>query len=87
MSDLPATPPTNSPSEPLVTVGTVTAVIAGAITFGAALGFKLSVQQTAAILGSVATLAPLVVAIVGRRKVFAPDTVRAMVLNAKSRLG
>lgn len=85
MSDLPATPPANSPSEPLLSVGTITAVVAGVFTLGAAFGLKLSADQTAAIVGAVAVLAPIVVMLIGRLKVFAPDTVRAMVLNAENK--
>jgi hypothetical protein len=79
---IPATPPADSPSEPLLSVGTVTAVATAAIAVAVAFGLKLSEGQTATIIGVVAALAPLVVAWLGRRKVFSPATVNAMVTEA-----
>lgn len=80
---LPETPPPTAPHEPLLTVGSVTAFVAAVAALGAAFGLPLSDAQTNAVLGVVAILAPLVVALVGRAKVFSPATVREMVQAAE----
>jgi hypothetical protein len=82
--EIPATPPTNAPGEPLVSVGGVTSAASAVIALVVAFGLHLSDTQTGSILGVIAVLAPIVVTVVGRKKVFAPDTVRAMVLNAEN---
>lgn len=56
-------------NEPAVTVGTITAVVSALLTLLAAFGLNLSADQTAAVVGVVAVLAPLVAAFITRRKV------------------
>lgn len=68
----------NLPEEPLVTVGTVTAGASAVIALLVAFAVTLSEVQVTAILGVVAVLAPTVVAVVGRRKVYAPATVKTL---------
>lgn len=67
--------PTSQASEPLLTVGSITAGVAALIALVTAFGLDLSVEQQTAILGVVAVLAPLVVAAVGRSRVYSPATV------------
>jgi hypothetical protein len=81
-SSLPATPAPDAPSEPLLTVGGVTALGTAVVAVAVAFGLHLSDAQTGAILTVLAVAAPFIVALVGRSRVFAPDTVRAMILAA-----
>lgn len=81
--DVPATPGPNAPAEPLLTVGTITAVVTALLTLVVALGMPVSDDTQAAILAVVAVLAPFVVAAIGRGRVFSPASVRRMVLRAK----
>jgi hypothetical protein len=83
MTDIPATPPPDAPKEPLVSVGAIVTVVTAAIGALVAFGLKLSDDQQSALLGLVAVLAPIVVALWGRARVFAPATVRAMVKDAE----
>jgi general stress protein CsbA len=55
--------------EPLVTTSTVTAVVAALIALLASFGVNLTHDQTIAVLAVVSVTAPLVVALVARRKV------------------
>jgi hypothetical protein len=71
-----------SAREPLLTVGTVTAVATAMISALVAFGLPLSAGQQAAVLGFVAVAAPIVVAVWGRGKVYAPASV-ARLLAAK----
>jgi len=75
MSDVPGP---DAPAEPLVTVGTVTALAAAVIGTVVAFGVHLNDVQTGAVLTLVGVIAPLVVAIWGRAKVYSPKTVREM---------
>ena len=56
-------------NEPAVKVGTYTAVVAALLTLLTAFGLNLSDAQTAAVLGFVAVVAPLVAAFITRRHV------------------
>lgn len=67
--------PNESSTEPLFTVGTVTAVAAAVLALVAAFGLDLSEDQKTAVLGVVAVAAPFVVAWLGRRRVYSPATV------------
>lgn len=63
--------------EPLVTTAGVSALVTAILAVLVGFGLDLTDNQTAAILGLVAVLAPLVVAVVARRKVTPtadPDT-------------
>jgi hypothetical protein len=70
--------PTSEASEPLVTVGGITAAATAVIGLLVAFGLPVTDDQQAAILGVVAVLAPLAVALIGRSRVFAPATVRRL---------
>ncbi|WP_431976193.1 hypothetical protein [Micromonospora haikouensis] len=71
----PTTPPASEASEPLVTVGTITAGATAVIATTIAFGVPLSTDQRTALLGLVAVFAPLVVAMIGRGRVYSPATV------------
>lgn len=53
--------------EPVVTVSSIVAVVAAALAVGTAFGLHLSKEQTAAIMGAVTVLAPLVAGFIGRQ--------------------
>lgn len=74
MTDLPP----DAPAEPLISVGSVTAVVTAGLAAAVTFGFKLTDAQTAAILAIVGVVAPLVVAVWGRSKVYSPATVRKL---------
>lgn len=57
------------PNEPVLTVGSITAIIAAVLSLLVAFGVDLSDAQTQAILGLVAILGPLVAALISREKV------------------
>lgn len=79
MSDLPPVPGPNAPAEPLVTVGSLVAAAVAVLALLVSLGADIDDDRQTAILGVVAVIAPLVVALVGRGKVFSPDSVRRLV--------
>lgn len=83
MSDIPATPGPNAPAEPLITVGAITGIAAAVVGAGVAFGLDLTHDQTTAILAIIGVLAPVVVTVWGRTKVFSPATVRTMVVASK----
>ncbi|MCX4474802.1 hypothetical protein OOK41_31575 [Micromonospora sp. NBC_01655] len=62
-------------TEPLVTVGVLTAAVTAVLALLVAFGLPISDAQQTAILGVVAVLAPLVVSLVGRGRVWSPATV------------
>lgn len=68
-------PTSSGPAEPLVTVGSITAGVTALLGLVVAFGLPISAEQQAAILGVVAVVAPLVVAVVGRRLVWSPASV------------
>lgn len=71
------------PSEPLLSVGTITALASALIGLGVAYGLPVDDAKKSAVLGVVAVLAPVAVALWGRRKVFSPATV-ARIMKAKA---
>jgi hypothetical protein len=79
---VPATPEVDAPREPLVNVGWITAAAAALLAALVAFGLNLTQAQTGAVLTVVTVAAPLIVAVVGRRRVFSPATVRTMVVDA-----
>lgn len=79
---IPATPPPGAPAEPLITVGGITAGVTAVLALLVAFGLSLSDAQNAAVLGVAAVLAPIVVAVVGRLKVWSPASARAAILEA-----
>lgn len=68
-------------AEPLRAVGTGTGAVAAVLALFVAFGGHLTQDQTTAILGAAAVLGPLVVAEVGRLRVYSPATVRRMLLT------
>jgi len=80
---LPPVPETDAPTEPLISVGTLTAFAVAVVAALVAFGIDLDDDKQAAILGVVGVVAPLIVMAVGRSKVFSPDTVRRMVARAQ----
>lgn len=78
MSEIPGP---NAPAEPLITVTGITAVVAAALAGAVAFGLHISDDQKAAILGVVAVIAPIVVGVWGRAKVYSPATVRALLVR------
>jgi hypothetical protein len=79
---IPATPDPGAAKEPLVNPTVITAAVAALIALVVAFGVDLTDAQTGAILTFVAVVAPIVVAVWARRKVFSPATARAMVVTA-----
>jgi hypothetical protein len=79
---IPATPQVGASREPLLSVGWITAAAGALIGLAVAFGMDLTQAQTGAVLTLATVLAPMIVAGVGRRHVYAPSTVRAMVLDA-----
>ncbi|MFE7869776.1 hypothetical protein ACFUYE_05425 [Micromonospora humida] len=73
MTQIPS--PESAPTEPLVTVGVVTAAVTAVLALLTAFGLPVSDDQQTAILGLVAVVAPLVVMAVGRSRVWSPATV------------
>lgn len=69
-------------TEPAITWGSATAVVAAVLTLLAAFGADLSSDQTAAILGVVAVFGPLVAAGLTRRWAWAPASVARAVAAA-----
>ena len=55
--------------EPVIAIGAISAAVGAVITLLVAFGVSITAEQTAAILGVVATVGPLLTAIVTRRKV------------------
>lgn len=84
MSDTPEIPAPGAPKEPLLTVGTITAIVTAGLVLLASWGVSISDDRQAAILGVVAVLAPLIVALIGRLKVWSPASVRAAVLKVRA---
>lgn len=60
-------------NEPVITVASITALVAALIALLIAFGVNLSDQQQAAIMGVVAVVGPLVAAFIARRKVTPVD--------------
>lgn len=63
------TTPTPSNREPVLTVGSITALITAGFALLVSFGMHISDDKQSAILGVVAVLVPLVTAVVARRKV------------------
>ncbi len=64
-----------STSEPVISVAGITAAASALLALVVSFGFDLTADQQVAIMGVVAVLAPLLVGIVARGKVFSPDAV------------
>lgn len=61
-------------NEPVLNVGSITALVAAVIALLAAFGLPLSPEQVQAVLGVVAVAGPIVAALIARRKVTPVDT-------------
>ena len=67
--------PDENSEQPLLTVGTITAAGTALLALVASFGLDLSDDQQAAVLAVLAVVAPFIVTLWGRRKVYAPATV------------
>ena len=72
----------NLDKEPLITVGAVTAIVSAVLVFLKSLGVDISNETQEAIRRLVAVLAPIVLALIARQYVYAPDTVREVQSDA-----
>lgn len=68
-------------TEPALKVGTIVAAVGALIAAAAAFGFKLTPEQTAALMSVTTILAPLVSAWFTRSRVYSPATVEKMTAN------
>lgn len=66
-------------SEPALTIGSVGAAVAALVALLVAFGVPISQEQTVAILGVVASVGPLLAAVLIRRKVWSPASLAALV--------
>lgn len=77
-------PPLNRgtlPREPLLAAGGWATAAGALITALVAFGLHISHDQQVAVLGLIATVGPIVFALVSRRGVYAPETVRQLLLQ------
>jgi hypothetical protein len=68
--------------EPVITVGTITAIVAAILAFLQSFGVSITDAQQDAIRGLVAVLAPIVLALIARQFVFSPASTRQLVNEA-----
>ncbi len=73
------------PSEPVLTAGAIGSVTTSIIAVMVAFAFPLTDDQQVAILGLVTVLAPLVMAVIHRRTVYAPESVRLLLETERDR--
>jgi hypothetical protein len=71
-------PGPDAPSEPLITVGSITSAVTAVIALVVSFGLHVTNDQQSAVLGVIAVVAPFLVALVGRGKVFSPASVRKL---------
>ncbi len=64
--------------EPLITIASITALVAALITLATSFGLDLTSDQQAGIMGVLAVSAPFAVAFAGRYQVYSPATVDRM---------
>ncbi len=81
----PPIPGPYAPAEPLMTRASFVALVAAVLGVVVAFGPDLTEKQTTAVLGLALVLAPLVVALLARSKVWSPQTVRATVLAERAK--
>jgi hypothetical protein len=65
-------------AEPLLSVAGITAGVTALISLAVSFGFELSQDQQLSLMGVVAVLAPLAVALIARNKVYSPASVDAI---------
>jgi hypothetical protein len=75
----PAPDPNTTSEEPLLGVGTITTVVGILLSLAVALGLRVSPTAQVLILGATTSLAPIIVALIGRRKVWSPASVARLV--------
>lgn len=75
---MPDIPGPDAPAEPLITVTGITTLVGALISGAVAFGLHISDDQKAAIIAVVAVVAPIVVGVWGRSRVYSPATVRAL---------
>lgn len=68
--------------EPLITVGSIVAIVSAVLVFLKSFGVDISDEQQDAIRNLVAVLAPVVLALIARQFVFSPETVEEKVAEA-----
>lgn len=78
-----AVTPRPGSTEPLWSLGGVTAAVTALLAAVTAFGVPLTETQQTAILGLAAVVAPLAVALIGRSRVYAPATVERLVRDAR----
>jgi uncharacterized membrane protein len=83
LPSLPPVPGPLAPEEPLLTVGGLTGLGSAVLAVLVAFAVPLTHAQDVAILGLLAVLAPIIVAVVGRGKVWSPYSVFRAVQQAK----
>lgn len=71
-------------SEPAISVASITAAVTAVLALLVSFGVSLSPDQQLAILGVVAVVGPLVVGLVTRGRVYAPETVEERILDAEA---
>ncbi len=83
--DLPPVPPRDAPAEPLWSVGTIVAVGTALLAVLVSFGLPVDDDQQAKLLGLLLVAAPLVVAGIGRLKVWSPKTVNRIVTAERAK--
>lgn len=82
---VPPVPAANAPSEPLLTAGTLVTVFSAILAAIVSFGLKINDDQQAKLLGLILILAPLIVAVVGRMRAWAPASVRKLVQQERAK--
>lgn len=75
----PPVPGPYAPTEPVLTAATVVTVVTALLAAAVAFGLPVTDDQQAALLGAVAVVAPVILAIIARNRAWAPATVRQTV--------
>lgn len=78
--------PDPNSTNPLISVGTITALASAVLAAAVAFGLDISDDRQAAILAAIGVLAPIVVALWGRRRVYAPATVASLLAACRPKL-
>ncbi len=84
-TDLPPVPPRDAPAEPLLSVGTIVSVLSAVVALIVALGLPISDDVQAKLMALIIVLAPLVVAGIGRIRVWSPKTVNRVVAAERAK--
>jgi hypothetical protein len=81
----PAPDPNSTSEEPLLGVGTITTVAGIGLSLAVGLGLRVSPTAQVLILGATTSLAPIIVALIARRKVYSPATVATLLAASRAR--